>query len=316
MNNKNRWNKDRFLRELELLQDKDDYIFSNYENINRWDSKFTVQCKKCNYIWQTHSNSFFDSGSRCFTCAHGEHWNIERFLREVVRLDDKDDYIFSDYENISSSKSKFTVQCKKCNNVWITDSGHFFNDGKRCYNCKIGEQWSSTRLEREFNSTNDCDRFTLLLDKDVLYNNHSKFRVKCEKGHTWKANISDYFHKGSRCPKCNESKGENKISAFLEKTEIFFEREKRFTGCKNIKPLPFDFYLPDYNLLIEFNGEHHYQVVTRSRNAEKNLKVFESVKKRKAIKKQWTTDNNYRFLIIKYDEMDKIEEILSKELGI
>ena len=32
-------------------------------------------------------------------------------------------------------------------------------------------------------------------------------------------------------------------------------------GCKNIKTLPFDFYLPDYNTCIEFHGVQHYKPI-------------------------------------------------------
>ena len=55
-----------------------------------------------------------------------------------------------------------------------------------------------------------------------------------------------------------KSKGESIIHHFLLKHNIAVQFQKRFEGCKNVIPLPFDFYLPDYNMCIEFNGRQHY----------------------------------------------------------
>ena len=48
------------------------------------------------------------------------------------------------------------------------------------------------------------------------------------------------------------------VAFFREKIAIKFERQKRFDGCKDIRMLPFDFYLLDYNICIEYDGEQHF----------------------------------------------------------
>ena len=40
-------------------------------------------------------------------------------------------------------------------------------------------------------------------------------------------------------------------------------RQKTFPECKNIKLLPFDFYLPDLNMCIEFDGDQHHKIIQR-----------------------------------------------------
>ena len=63
---------------------------------------------------------------------------------------------------------------------------------------------------------------------------------------------SDHFQ-GCGCSLCNKkSKGEIKITRFLTNNNIKFEREKRFSDCKNILPLPFDFYIP--KIIIIYTG--------------------------------------------------------------
>lgn len=63
------------------------------------------------------------------------------------------------------------------------------------------------------------------------------------------------------CGCMNKSKGELYIEETLYKLNVTFESQKRFECCKNKKSLPFDFYLPEYNICIEYDGEQHYKPV-------------------------------------------------------
>lgn len=58
---------------------------------------------------------------------------------------------------------------------------------------------------------------------------------------------------------CVKSRGEYYISVFLTNNHIRFEREKIFADCKDERYLPFDFYLPDYKVCIEYQGQQHYE---------------------------------------------------------
>lgn len=53
------------------------------------------------------------------------------------------------------------------------------------------------------------------------------------------------------------SKGEQLIINLLKENKIHFEREKVFKDCYN-GLYRYDFYLPDFNILLEYNGEQHY----------------------------------------------------------
>jgi len=69
--------------------------------------------------------------------------------------------------------------------------------------------------------------------------------------------------KGQGCPICKESKGEKKVREFLIKHNIIFIPQHTFFECKNTNVLPFDFYLPDYNTCIEYDGIQHFKPVNR-----------------------------------------------------
>lgn len=56
----------------------------------------------------------------------------------------------------------------------------------------------------------------------------------------------------------NISKGNEKIKKILQKTKIPFELEKKFDTCRDINPLPFDFYINN-EYLVEYDGVQHFQ---------------------------------------------------------
>ena len=247
----------------------------------------------------------------------GKRWTYERFLYETNTLIDKGNYIFTNYESINSSTSKFSVACQQCGHKWITTVATFFNQGSRCYNCNHGVNWSKKRVEQEYLLTDDYAKFSLTIDNEIK-NAVSIFSVKCLYGHQWETTPNTYFTKGRRCPICRQSRGEESIALFLEKHRIMFERQKRFDTCKNINTLPFDFFLKDYRLILEHHGRQHYEPVNfgSDKSIEKAKENLLDIQKRDAIKKQWAIDNGYRFLEISYKEINQIEDILSKELGI
>jgi very-short-patch-repair endonuclease len=115
------------------------------------------------------------------------------------------------------------------------------------------------------------------------------------------------------CPHCsyNEnriSKGESKIIEFLEENDIDYVFQKRFKNCKYLKTLRFDFWLPKLNILIEFDGQQHYQPIEHW-NGELG---FQKQKIRDKIKNEFASEMNYRLLRISYDEYNNISNIISE----
>lgn len=68
------------------------------------------------------------------------------------------------------------------------------------------------------------------------------------------------YNQKIRCGTCSQriSVPERTTRNILEKYDIKYLPEYKFKDCKDKRPLPFDFYLPEYNILIELDGEHHY----------------------------------------------------------
>lgn len=119
-------------------------------------------------------------------------------------------------------------------------------------------------------------------------------------------------HGGQLCSNCRdvESAGEKRIRKYLELNNILFEQEKWFSDCRDIKPLPFDFYLPEYNMIIEFDGEQHFKEghFTHSR--------LSYIQAHDVIKNNYCKNNDIKLIRIPYYEMSNIERILDNELLI
>ena len=103
---------------------------------------------------------------------------------------------------------------------------------------------------------------------------------------------------GYGCPVCSESSGERQIRQWLDKHCIVYEYQKIFDDCRNVLPLPFDFYLPKYNSCIEFDGGQHYFPVNLFGGEES----FEKTVKHDEIKNKYCEDNDIRLLRIPYYE--------------
>jgi hypothetical protein len=115
-----------------------------------------------------------------------------------------------------------------------------------------------------------------------------------------------YFLNGKRA-----SKGEFAVGCFLELNNIEYTKEKTFPDLlsENGNPLRFDFYIPEKNLLIEFQGQHHFKPVNKYAKAKR---VHETTKMRDEIKRAYCLNNNIALLEINIKDINKVDEILTK----
>ena len=102
---------------------------------------------------------------------------------------------------------------------------------------------------------------------------------------------------------------------------LFFEKyfdiakyipQKRFTQCRDKRPLPFDFYLPDYNICVECQGKQHY-IAMEYFGGEKQLK---NQLLHDEIKRNYCKKENIKLIEISYLEFkdDSYKNILEKEI--
>ena len=136
-------------------------------------------------------------------------------------------------------------------------------------------------------------------------------------GHTWQCKCllcgnKDVFittpnlYKQYSCGCSIKSKGERKIKTLLEENKINFIQEKRFSNCKfedTNSVARFDFYLPDFNCVIEYDGRQHF---IKGNGIYDNDEKYEKTQIHDSIKNKYCSDNNIYLIRIPFMHFDNI----------
>ena len=115
---------------------------------------------------------------------------------------------------------------------------------------------------------------------------------------------------GGKCKYCSISNGEKEIKNFLELNNIEHDYNISFDGCVYKNKLRFDFYLPNENMCIEYDGKQHFESIEWFGG---QIALLES-KKRDDIKNKYCKDNNINLIRISYK--DNIENKLNEIFNI
>ena len=106
-----------------------------------------------------------------------------------------------------------------------------------------------------------------------------------------------------------KSHGERILKELFETHNITYIKEKTFDNCRNSKNnlLRFDFYLPNYNILIEYQGKHHYEPINKYAKAKR---VHQTTVIHDSIKSEFCSKYNFKLIQIPYWEQSNIESII------
>ena len=152
--------------------------------------------------------------------------------------------------------------------------------------------------------------------RDVVYvNNDTPVKIYCKEHHiTFEVTPDTHSRGAGGCPLCTKSVGEVEIYKWLHEHSVVFETQYKLPNenmfCKR-QYLLADFYLPDLNLIIEMNGEQHYQYVEHFHTKDWTL---EDQQIRDDTLRAYCKTHRINLLEIKYDEIDCIPKILAKAI--
>lgn len=209
-----------------------------------------------------------------------------------------DNTFISNKYNVKKGDRRF---CDKCSKKYAKQIGKkYANDPKRKQNAfeavakiKPGKVFGHLMvLEKTTKQKNgkriwkcqcDCENNTIIeVRSDLLLNGHTQ---SC----------------GCLC-----SLGEAKISNLLLEKGLSFERQKQFSDCINPKTeysLRFDFYLPDYNTCIEYDGKQHFIYTS----GWFNKLSFQELQYRDNIKNQYCEEKGINLIRIPYWDYENID---------
>ena len=164
-----------------------------------------------------------------------------------------------------------------------------------CGNEKIGEK-NRKPFETYISELHQYDPNIICIGDYVDMTTYVRHKCLID-GYEWDA-VPAWLLSGRGCPLCRASRGEHAIKRWLDKHEIKYTPQKKYDDCKDERPLPFDFYLFDYNTLIEFDGEQHYRPVDFFGGEAS----FQKLQAHDQIKTEYCKSHQINLLRISYNE--------------
>lgn len=307
---KNRRNKKDFVNKLSQVNINIDVI-GDYTNCK---NKIECMCKIHNEVFFATPDHLIQGETGCPKCIQQKQHECglksqDQFTLQIKNINPHI-IVLGEY---NGAKEKISVRCAMCGHEW-TPVASSLVQGFGCPKCA-----HKNISERQ---TKNISAFLYDLqywNPDILYIDgytkaSSKVHVRCKQcGHEWyPIGTAITGRNPSGCPICCMSHGEKRIHSFLLHHNIYNIPQYAFddlVGLKN-KPLSYDFYVPQYNLLIEYQGEFHDGTVHFQ--TEEKLK---SQKEHDYRKKNYALVHGYNFLEIWYWDYDKVDDILQNTIN-
>jgi hypothetical protein len=267
----------------------DKYDYSKVKYIDSR-TKVCIVCPTHGEFWQNPASHLHGIG--CSYCAKNNKKTTEEFIVDACKIHgDKYDYSKVKYKN---ALTKVCIICSIHGEFWQTPKDHL--RGKGCPICggniKLSTKDFIERARKVHGNTYDYSK--------VDYNGmETKVCIICPRhGEFWQ---TPHNHLKYGCFKCKNSKLEKEVRDILEKHNIKYEEQKTFDWLKYKQNMYLDFYLPDYNIGIECQGEQHF---VKYRFEENNDKL-ELRQTRDKVKK-FLCENVYNIKVLYYGKINNL----------
>ncbi|MFA7157180.1 MAG: zinc-ribbon domain-containing protein [Bacilli bacterium] len=277
--------------------------------------KLNWKCLNCKETFTMNWNNIY-SGQSCGVCA-----GLQVVLSNCLAT--KNPELAKEWHpTLNGELTPYNVIPNRNKKVWWKcDEGHEWEAIISSRNNGCGCPYCSGRYPTKENNlliinSELCKEWNYNKNKkkpeNYLPNSNDKVWWKCrECGHEWKSTINNR-NNGTGCPQCNESKGEKRIKEYLS-DNINYIWQKEFDGLIGLGNglLSYDFYLIDYNILIEYQGLQHEKYKPGFHKSEKDFEYQQEHDRRK---KEYAQNNNINLLEIWYWDYDNVEKILDEYL--
>jgi very-short-patch-repair endonuclease len=267
----------------------DKYDYSEVEYTNSIE-KVKIICKKHGGFWVRPDSHVNKVG--CPSCKGGVKYTQNDFIR-LATISHGGKYDYSNVEYVNS-RTKVKILCDKHGYFEMSPANHLIGQG--CPSCSGVKRKT---LIDFVNQSNIIHNHQYDYSKVQYKNNRVKVEIICKKHGNFMQTPKDHL-RGHGCSLCNISKGESMLSKKLTYLGIKFKREFRFDSCVSLSgvKLPFDFYLPDYKILVEYDGRQHYENVEVFGGLESHKNLI----KNDLIRNNWCEKNNLKLIRVRWDD--------------
>ena len=283
-------------KSIKIHGDKYDYSLVEYDNCKK---KVKIICKEHGIFEQTPDNHT-NQKRGCPFCGGSIKSTKEEFIiKSNIKHEYKYDYSLVEYIN---NKTKVDIICKEHGIFKQNPSSHL--NGNGCLICCI---YKKKLTQEDFlNRSNEIHGNKYDYSDSIYDKYYNKVKIICKKHGIFEQTPASHLS-GIGCPCRNESKGEKIVLDILQSNNIINIRQKKFEGCINKRQLLFDFYLPEYNTCIEFDGMQHYIMIEKFGGEER----LEYIKNNDNIKNNFCKENDIKIIRIKYDDKNIKEKIIN-----
>lgn len=255
--------------------------------------KISVKCDICGdkklKPYREYINCLCDNKYYCEHC-------INERLKHILL----DKYGLTNASKLDFVKNKKKIKLDKfVNNNFLNSDKNYDKMKKTCKN-----KYGIVFIEKSKNIHNNFYNY----DKVNYINNKTSVIITCPLHGDFIQRADMHLH-GQGCPSCNKSKGELLIEKYLIYNNLKYIPQMTFDDCKYKNKLLFDFYLPELNMCIEYDGEQHFKPHYIWGEISFNLTQI-----RDKIKNIYCKEKNINLLRIKYNE--NINEKLKNNLKI
>lgn len=292
------------------LANKDIEILEPYTNSK---TPFLCRCKVCGHEWKI-SLSNIISGKQCPKCvirmhAEGCKKSSEQFIEELAAINPNIE-VDGEYKN---AKTRVQCHCRVCDNVW------FARPSNLLFGCGCPSCWGRRRFGCTMKSHGDfLEQMEVKHPSISVLSEYmgakSPVKLLCKMcGYEWTSTPNTMLHQVSGCPACSSSHGEKAIAQYLSNHNVFYVQWKRFDDLVGFGggKLSYDFYIPDLNLLIEYQGEFHDEKA----NQDYFHNDLDRQRAHDQLKREYAKSNQFQLLEIWYYDFKKIGELLDAALA-
>lgn len=238
----------------------------------------------------------------------------EAFILQARKVHgEKYDYSLVEY---TTSLEPVTIICDIHGVLSILPSNHLRGHG--CIDCGFLKTGDGLRkpVQEFLAQAREVHGERYDYSKVVYINCKTDVEIGCNKhGFFWQSPANHC--KGSGCKLCGDllnSKGIRRIESWLAANGIGYEREKTFDGLRSVTTrnqfLRYDFFVPDANMLIEFDGPQHFKLIEHW-GGELAFRALVANDRRK---NAWANERGYRLVRIGFTDEERIEEMLAAHL--